>query len=189
MSLNTIMTALADKVRRLSGRDSKMSVPDMTADIDAANTEIAAQGELIEKIRAAIVGKATGGAGNAAEVYTGTKITDGEEVYSITFESEAIIGDSDLFVAYRNDSYNDSAGMVGSAEVYSGDFNVNMCYYAGVVDASAVSAHAEYYDDVITVNMGGWYDPGITARITDKAITFSGYRLKNGSWKWIHVKM
>ena len=188
MSLNTIMTALADKVRWLSGRDSKMSVPDMTADIDDVNTEIAAQGELIEKIRAAIVGKATGGAGNAAEVYTGTKTANGEEVYSITFESEAIIGDNDLFVAYRDDSYYDSAGAVGS-EVYSRDFNVNMCYYAGVVDASAVSARANYYDDVITVSMGGWYDPGITVSITDKAITFSGYRLKNGSWKWIHVKI
>ena len=188
MSLNSIMTALADKVRQLSGRDSKMSVPDMTADIDDANTEIAAQGELIEKIRAAIVGKATGGAGNAAKVYTGTKTADGEEAYSITFESEAIIGDNDLFIAYRNDSYNEDAGAVGS-EVYSGDINVNMCYYAGAVDASAVSASANYYDDVITVSMGGWYDPGITARITDKAITFSGYRLKNGSWKWIHVKM
>lgn len=190
MGLANIMTSIADAVRRLSGREDKLKIPEMTTEINDANAEIDAQSALIAQIRRAIIGKATSGgaSGGTAKVYTGTKTANGEEVYSITFESEAIIGDNDLFVAYRDDSYNDSAGAVGS-EVYSRDINVNMCYYAGVVDASAVSAYADYYDGVITVNMGGWHDSGVTVSITGKAITFDGYRLKNGSWKWIHVKM
>ena len=68
MSLKSIFTALANKVRELAGRSDKLRISEMTSHISEANDKIAAQGELIEKIRAAIVGKETGGAGGGCEI-------------------------------------------------------------------------------------------------------------------------
>ncbi len=61
MGLNNVMTALADEVRELSGREDKRSIVNMTDDISAANTEIAEQTELIEQIKTVLAGKAAGG--------------------------------------------------------------------------------------------------------------------------------
>ena len=60
MSINSKMTALADEIRELSGTTTPKSIDAMTSDVDAANTEIAEQTELLEQIVNALEGKVAG---------------------------------------------------------------------------------------------------------------------------------
>lgn len=62
MSVNSKMTALADEIRELSGTTSEKSIDAMTTDVNAANTEIVEQSNLITQIVIALEGK-SGGAG------------------------------------------------------------------------------------------------------------------------------
>lgn len=61
MSVNSKMTALADEIRELSGTTTTKSIDAMTIDVDAANTEISEQMDLIAQITSALEGKAAGG--------------------------------------------------------------------------------------------------------------------------------
>ena len=61
MSVNSKMTALADEIRELSGTTSSKSIDAMTADVQAANTDINEQADLIAQIATALEGKAGGG--------------------------------------------------------------------------------------------------------------------------------
>lgn len=54
MSINSKMTALADEIRELSGTTTPKSLDAMTSDVDAANTEIAEQTDLISQIQAVV---------------------------------------------------------------------------------------------------------------------------------------
>lgn len=61
MSINSKMTALADEIRELSGTTTNKSIEAMTSDVNAANTEITEQIDLISQIANALEGKASGG--------------------------------------------------------------------------------------------------------------------------------
>lgn len=56
---DTSLTALADEIRELSGTTNPKSLDAMTSDVDAANTEIAEQAELLNQIATALEGKAS----------------------------------------------------------------------------------------------------------------------------------
>lgn len=60
MSLLSVLTALGDKIRTLSGATNKMSIETMTTQVDEANTEIDTQAELIGQIKTALQGKWAG---------------------------------------------------------------------------------------------------------------------------------
>ena len=60
---DTSLTALADEIRELSGTTTPKSLDAMTSDVDAANTEIAEQAELLNQIATALEGKASGSGG------------------------------------------------------------------------------------------------------------------------------
>ena len=64
-TVNEKMTALADEIRELSGTTTTKSIDAMTSNIDAANTEIAEQSDLISQIVTALEGKASGGGGDS----------------------------------------------------------------------------------------------------------------------------
>ena len=59
--LNSKMTALADEIRELSGTTTVKGIDAMTTDVNAANTEISEQMDLIAQISTALEGKASGG--------------------------------------------------------------------------------------------------------------------------------
>lgn len=65
MSVNTKMTALADEIRELSGTTMKKSIDTMTSDVNAANTEVSSQADLIAQISTALEGKAGSSGGIA----------------------------------------------------------------------------------------------------------------------------
>jgi methyl-accepting chemotaxis protein len=58
MSVNEKMTALADEIRELSGTTTTKSIDTMISDVDAANTEVSSQMNLINQIATALEGKA-----------------------------------------------------------------------------------------------------------------------------------
>lgn len=60
-TVNEKMTALADEVRTLSGTTTKKSLDTMTTDINAVNTEISEQMDLIQQITTALEGKTSSG--------------------------------------------------------------------------------------------------------------------------------
>lgn len=86
MSVNSKMTVLANEIRELSGTTTSKSIDAMTSDVDAANTEIAEQTELLEQIAAALEGKAGGGTvlptldnpAVAADILSGKEAIDGD---------------------------------------------------------------------------------------------------------------
>lgn len=60
-NVNSKMTALANEIRKLSGTTTSKSIDEMTSDVDAANTEISEQTDLLAQIVTALEGKAGGG--------------------------------------------------------------------------------------------------------------------------------
>lgn len=84
-TVNEKMTALADEIRELSGTTDTKSLDEMKVDVDAANTEIAEQTELLEQIAAALEGKAGGATlptldnpAVAADILSGKEAIDGD---------------------------------------------------------------------------------------------------------------
>lgn len=61
MSVNSKMTAIADEIRTLRGVAGKMGLDAMASNLDAANTTVDTQSNLLEQAIAALEGKAAGG--------------------------------------------------------------------------------------------------------------------------------
>lgn len=107
MGLNEKMTTLADEIRELSGTTTTKSIDAMTTDVDAANTEIAEQAELIAQIATALEGKAGGGVSSGPTVGTFV-VTDngmyepGASMYTLTNDSLDIYNRTCVLLTYKN---------------------------------------------------------------------------------------
>lgn len=86
-SVNEKMTALADEIRELSGTTTTKSIDTMTTDVNAANTEISEQMDLIAQISNALEGKSGGGGvilpplsnpASASDILSGKEAIDGD---------------------------------------------------------------------------------------------------------------
>lgn len=75
-TVNEKMTALANEIRELSGTTDTKSLDEMKVDVDAANTEITEQAELIAQITTALEGKASGVEDIDEEVVEYTSLND-----------------------------------------------------------------------------------------------------------------
>lgn len=62
MSVNSKMTAIADLTRTLTGKTEKMGLDAMKSNLSSAVNEVDTQDDLIQQIKTALQGKATGGA-------------------------------------------------------------------------------------------------------------------------------
>ena len=86
MSVNSKMTALADEIRELSGTTTPKGIDAMTTDVNAANTEINEQMDLIAQISSALENKAAGGVAlptlnnpaAASDILSGKEAIDGD---------------------------------------------------------------------------------------------------------------
>lgn len=85
-NVNSKMTALANEIRELSGTTTSKSIDEMTSDVDAANTEISEQADLLAQIATALEGKAGGGGvalpslanpASASDILSGKEAIDG----------------------------------------------------------------------------------------------------------------
>lgn len=65
MSVNTKMTAIADKIRTLSGTTAAMGLDAMASNIENANTTIETQTDLMTQIKTALQGKGVSGGGSS----------------------------------------------------------------------------------------------------------------------------
>ena len=79
------LTAIADKIRVLSGTEDAMGLDDMVEHVGEANTDVVTEAGLIEQIASALEGKA-GGNGSGANVEACT-ITI--EYYNADFSTDA----------------------------------------------------------------------------------------------------
>lgn len=102
MSLNEKMTALADEIRELSGTTTKKGIDAMTADVNAANTEVGEQADLIAQIMAKVNSlPAAGSGGEQPTLFTP----------SITLQSVS----SELTIS------DDNGGFVNGYNIYAND--------------------------------------------------------------------
>lgn len=92
-TLNEKITNVADGVRTLSATTSGLTLDQMASNVEAANSEITNQSELISQIMTALEGKAAGGA--SIETCTVTINHNSGSLYSVVatkYENGQIIG-------------------------------------------------------------------------------------------------
>ena len=80
MSVNEKMTALADEIRELSGTTSKKGLDAMASDVNAANTEIGSQVDLIAQLAAVVNNLPTAGGTPVLQDKTVTPTTSTQTV-------------------------------------------------------------------------------------------------------------
>lgn len=93
MSVNSKMTALADKIRVLSGTEDAMGLDDMATNVGNANTEVDSQADLIAQIKSTIDNLPEAGSSGNSFPYTVTVNTNMgiSSVYHSTDEDELIV--------------------------------------------------------------------------------------------------
>ena len=143
-TVNEKMTALADEIRELSGTTTTKSIDTMTSDIDAANTKIAEQTDLIAQIKNVVdnLPEAGSGGNNVSEkctvnfnfsyasgsnhIYYAQAI-DSNGVYSYTYESTVSEG-----IVTINPLCNSIVFCDLSAYYSSCDLGIILCNNSGV---------------------------------------------------------
>jgi hypothetical protein len=129
MSVDSKMTALADEVRALSGTTTTKSIDAMTSDVNAANTEINEQLDLIAQISAALDNKAAGSSGVELP-----DLTNPASAYDILSGKEAI--DSEGNVITGNIESKTSNNLTASGATVT----VPAGYYASQATKSVTTA-------------------------------------------------
>ena len=73
MSVNSKMTAIANKIRSLLGLTVSMGLDAMASDLETANSEVNAQATLLNQALSLIEGKAAGGSGGSGGVFSASE--------------------------------------------------------------------------------------------------------------------
>ena len=83
MSVNEKMTALANEVRTLSDKTETLSIDEMTSTLNAENTNLITQAEIITQLENAIAGKAIGGGTDTSDATaTENDLLSGKTAYA-----------------------------------------------------------------------------------------------------------
>ena len=140
MSVNSKMTAIADKIRVLSGTSGAMGLDAMATHVNTANSNVSTEAGLIAQIQSALEGKAAGG--GSVETCTVTiTFPVGDVYYSggggykrrvyvetvdytsntgiTTYEQDALEG------SYRSDTYSFTINAVKNTFIYKESKNGN----------------------------------------------------------------
>lgn len=149
------LTAIADKIRVLSGTEDAMSLNAMESHVGEANTDVATEADLIEQIASALEGKAGGGIGGGddGENITFSVVNNLPDIISIY--GKLCIPYETTVVSVTHDA-NQSFGMpitiwtnsfnVEEQRDYSNNYNVWLSY-------PMIDDDGELYNEIFSVYM------------------------------------
>lgn len=166
MSVNSEMTALADKIRTLLGISGKLGMDAMSTNLGTAVSECDTQADLIEQIKTAIAGKAAGGGGSGLTIKSGT---------TTSRIIDTGLSDIEQFFIYKESQT--ATGLIHLH--YSKEGGTSRMY------ASAWSTNS-WGSKTITNGTGGVSVNGGTLTISDTSAT-SGGLTSNLTYKWVAV--
>ena len=168
MSVNSAMTAIADKIRTLLGISGKMGLESMASNLSTAQDEVAEQENLISQIAAALEGK--GGSTGASATIASASVTPSSNSTSISFPG--LKGDPQMFCMFQTGSITgDKNNRFCMSVQYDGE-TIDGLYQSGekVIAYSNAYFSKSYAGNTLTITTssstnGGYFKSGVSYKL------------------------
>ena len=170
MSVNSAMTAIADKIRTLLGISGKMGLDSMASNLSTAQDEVAAQENLISQIAAALEGKGGSTGTGASATIASASVTPSSNSTSISFSG--LSGDPKLFYMFQTGSITgDKNNRFCMSVQYDGE-TIDGLYQSGekVIAYSNAYFSKSYAGNTLTITTssstnGGYFKSGVSYKL------------------------